>query len=135
MTNFVTEPARARYSTDMILTTLLLVAGLAAAALLLRRVLGGGERYERIPRGPGRRDSAQDVYWEARVLAALNGNRAALERHVLGKQRHKPSLKRWELLRLVHLDLTRRGAARPAERPATERRRASPRGGTFRTHF
>ncbi|AKH17652.1 hypothetical protein [Deinococcus soli (ex Cha et al. 2016)] len=123
----------------MILTTLLLVAGLAAAALLLRRVLGGGERYERIPRGPGRRDSAQDVYWEARVLAALNGNRAALERQVVGKQRHKPGLKRWELLRLVYLDLTRRGAARPTERPAAGRRpsgrRTGARGGTFRTHF
>ena len=120
--------ARARYSADMILTTLL-VAGLAAAAILLRRVLGGVERYERIPRGPGRRDRAQDVYWEARVLAALNGNRAALERHVLGKQRHKPGLKRWELLRLVYLDVTRHQAALPRER------RAAPRGGVFRTHF
>ena len=113
----------------MTLTTLLLVAGLAATALLLRRVLAGGERYDRIPRGPGRRDSAQDVYWEARVLAALNGNRAALERHVLGKQRQKPGLKRWELLRLVYLDVTRHQATAPRER------RAAPRGGVFRTHY
>ncbi|WP_189073333.1 hypothetical protein [Deinococcus sedimenti] len=113
----------------MILTTLLLVVVLATAAFLLRSVVGGGRRYTQIPRGPGRRDSAQDVYWEARVLAALNGNRAALERHVLNKQKHKPGLKRWELLRLVYLDATRRNPALRGER------RPSPRVGVFRTHF
>ncbi|NTY00276.1 hypothetical protein [Deinococcus sp. JMULE3] len=113
----------------MILTTLLLVVVLTAAALLLRSVLGGKHDYQRIPRGPGRRDSAQDVYWEARVLAALNGNRAALERHVLGKQRQKPGLKRWELLRLVYLDVTRHNPSRHGER------RPAPRASVFRTHF
>ncbi|GGL11626.1 hypothetical protein [Deinococcus radiotolerans] len=113
----------------MILTTLLLVVVLTTAALFLRSVLGGGDRYAQIPRGPGRRDSAQDVYWEARVLAALNGNRSALERQVLSKQRHKPGLKRWELLRLVYLDATRRNPALRTER------RPTPRPGTYRTHF
>jgi len=120
----------------MIPTTLLLGAGLlgaglfltALAAALLRRV-NGGDRYDRITRGPGRRDHAQDVYWETRALAALNGNRAALRRSVVSRQRHNPGLKRWELLRLVYLDVTRRHTAPPRDR------RAAPRGGVFRTHF
>ncbi|UBV41993.1 hypothetical protein LAJ19_10115 [Deinococcus taeanensis] len=108
------------------IVTLLLVGLLVAAAIsLLRSALNDGGRYSGIPKGPGRHDAAQDVYWEARVLAVVQGNRAALERHVLAKQRQKPGLKRWQLLRLVYLDLRRR---HPERRPA-------PRAGVFRTHF
>ncbi|MBZ9751209.1 hypothetical protein GO986_03135 [Deinococcus sp. HMF7620] len=110
----------------MSLTILLVVLVLGAAALLLSAFTGRKSRYSTIPHGSARRDNAQDVYWEARVLAALKGNRAALERSVLHKQRQRPGLKRWQLLRLVYLDATRR---------APSRAKAAPRAGVFRTHF
>ncbi|MBZ9712523.1 hypothetical protein [Deinococcus multiflagellatus] len=109
----------------MLLTILLLLMALGGVALLLSGVTRGQSRYSAIPQGHARRDSAQDVFWEARVLAALHGNRAALERHVLSKQRSHPGLKRWQLLRLVDLDLAKKaGKGRHVPRPAV-----------FRTHF
>ncbi|GAA0509995.1 hypothetical protein [Deinococcus depolymerans] len=98
----------------MILTTLGLGLVGGAAVLALAGQVFGGEAASRRPAvasGATRRDGAQEVYWEARLLAACHGNRAALERRVSGKARQFPGMKRWQLMRLAYLDVT---ARRPA---------------------
>ncbi|GGR70850.1 hypothetical protein GCM10008959_35720 [Deinococcus seoulensis] len=95
----------------MILTTLAmgLVGGAAALTVtsrLFRRAARRGA--PTAPAGATRRDGAQDVYWEARLLAACRGNHAALERRVNSKARQFPGLKRWQLMRLAYLELTER---------------------------
>ncbi|MCD0170649.1 hypothetical protein [Deinococcus sp. 23YEL01] len=97
----------------MILTTLGLGLVGAAALALGAQVFRRGNR-PTITSGATRRDGAQEVYWEARLLAACSGNRAALERRVNGKARQFPGMKRWQLMRLAYLDVTARHPARPS---------------------
>lgn len=94
----------------MILTTLGLGL-LGAAAIALGAPLFRRDARPAVTSSATRRDGAQEVYWEARLLAVCSGNRAALERRVNGKARQFPGMKRWQLMRLAYLDVT---ARRPA---------------------
>lgn len=117
MENSLSPAAAGRYAERVILTTLVLgLAGGAAALVVGNQLFGRGSRRgaPAAPAGATRRDGAQDVYWEARLLAACNGNRAALERRVSSKARQFPGMKRWQLMRLAYLDLTSRRPARPS---------------------
>lgn len=111
MENSLSPAAADRYAERVILTTLVLgLVGVVALALGVQVFRRG--THPTITSGATRRDGAQDVYWEARLLAACQGNRAALERRVSSKARQFPGMKRWQLMRLVYLDLTSRRPAR-----------------------
>ena len=78
MENSLSPAAAGRYAERVILTTLVLgLAGGAAALVVGNQLFGRGSRRgaPATPAGATRRDGAQDVYWEARLLAACHGNR------------------------------------------------------------